>query len=79
MHAVNKVLVDTHTRVQYLLHQEGTSCAMVCLVDETGQPLLSDTLQEIEIKKEEKTEEIDTIKKREDDEEIETFPVVEIK
>ena len=79
LHAVNKVLVDTQTRVQYLLHQEGASCSMVCLVDETGQPLLSDTLDEIEIQKEEKIEEIDSIRQRKDDELLETFPKVEIK
>lgn len=79
LHAVNKVLVDTQTRVQYLLHQEGASCALVCLVDEMGQPLLSDTLTPIKIKKEEKEiKETDTIKEREHDEILETFPKVEI-
>ena len=79
LHAVNKVLVDTQTRVQYLLHQEGASCAMVCLVDETGQPLLSDTLQPLETLQNEFIEEKDTINKRRNDEKLETFPVVEIK
>ena len=79
LHAVNKVLVDTETRVQYLLHQQGTSCALVCLVDENGLPLLSDTLKPLEVVKEKIVEEKDTIKERGHDEILETFPPVEIK
>ena len=78
LHAVNKVLVDTKTHVQYLLHQEGASSSMVCLVDEKGQPLLSDTLDELKVEKEKKVEEYDQINYRKEDEEIEKFPQVEI-
>ncbi|MGN1343178.1 MAG: DUF6440 family protein [Traorella sp.] len=77
LHAVDKVLVDTQTRVQYLLHQEGTSCAFVCLVDETGLPLLSDTLTPLKPKTE-KTFEDKPIQERPHDEILETFPKIEV-
>lgn len=79
LHAVNKVLVDTKTRVQYLMHQEGASCGIVCIVDETGKPLLSDNLQPIEFTKDQCIEDKDTIKSRWMNEKLEELPPVEIK
>lgn len=79
LHAVNKVLVDKQTRVQYLLHQEGSTIACVALIDANGKPLLSDDLTPyIPPKKEEIVEE-DLIKERKYDEILETFKPVEIK
>lgn len=44
LHSVDKVLVDTQTHVQYLLHLEGASCGCCVLIDEEGKPLLSNSL-----------------------------------
>ena len=79
LHAVNKVLVDKLTRVQYLLHQEGATMTCVTLVDEDGKPLLSDDLTPYIQPKAEKIVEIDRINERKHDEILETFDPVEIK
>lgn len=80
LHAVDKVLVDKKTRVQYLLHQEGSTLGCVVLVDENGKPLLSDHLEPYQ-KTEQKKEriEIDRIQERKIDEIIESFEPVKIK
>lgn len=82
MHAVDKVLVDTMTNVQYLLHQEGSGCSCTPLLGPDGFPLLSsnpvphpDSLPKV---KEEIPEE-DLIHEREHDEPIETIKPVRIK
>lgn len=79
LHAVNKVLVDKQTRVQYLLHQEGSTMSCVVLVDANGKPLLSDDLTPYTPPKMEEIIEVDRINKRKDDEVLETFEPVEIK
>lgn len=79
LHAVNKVLVDRQTRVQYLLHQEGATMTCVTLVDENGKPLLSDDLTPYIPPKTDKIVEKDTINERKYDEILETFKPVEIK
>ena len=79
LHAVNKVLVDKLTRVQYLLHQEGATMTCVTLVDKDGKPLLSDDLTPYIPPKAEKIVEIDRINERKHDEILETFDPVEIK
>lgn len=79
LHAVNKVLVDKQTRVQYLIHQEGATMTCVTLVDANGKPLLSDDLTPYIPKKTEKIVEVDRINERKHDEILETFEPVEIK
>ena len=79
IHAVNKVLVDTQTHVQYLLHQEGATMSCVVLVDANGKPLLSDNLTPYIPSISEEIVEEDTINERKHDEIIETFEPVEIK
>lgn len=82
MHSVDKVLVDLNTNVQYLLHQEGSGCSSVVLVDPNGQPLLyenpvphPDSLRK-EIKM---IEEVDMINERENDEPIEVIKPIKLK
>lgn len=79
LHAVNKVLVDTQTRVQYLLHQEGSSCGCVVLVDVNGKPLLADDMTPCELPKVSEIIETDQIQERSHDEILKTFKPVEIK
>ena len=79
LHAVNKVLVDKQTRVQYLIHQEGATMTCVTLVDANGKPLLSDDLTPYIPPKADKIVEIDRINERKHDEILETFEPVEIK
>lgn len=82
MHAVDKVLVDTQTHVQYLLHQEGSGCSCTPLIDENGKPLLChhitphpDSIRKKPVVIEEK----DLICERKEEEEIETIKPVKIK
>ena len=79
IHAVNKVLVDTQTHVQYLLHQEGATIACVALIDANGKPLLSEDLTPYIPPKAEEIVEIDRINERKHDEILLTFPRVEVK
>lgn len=78
LHAVNKVLVDKQTRVQYLLHQEGATMTCVTLVDANGKPLLSDDLTPYVYPKSQQIVEKDRINERKHDEILETFEPVEI-
>lgn len=82
MHSVNKVLVDSETNVQYLLHQEGSGCSCVVLVGANGLPLLyenptphPDSIRKI-VKVE---EEVDMIQERKHDEPIEVIKPIKIK
>ena len=81
MHAVDKVLVDTQTHVQYLLHLEGAGCCCTPLIDENGKPLMCHdcTPHPDSIRKENIFKEHDKINFREKDEPIEVIQPIEIK
>lgn len=82
MHAVDKVLVDTQTHVQYLLHLEGSSSSCSVLVDAQGKPLLCENLtphpDSIYVKKE-IPEEVDQINERKENEPLEKLRRVKIR
>lgn len=82
LHSVDKVLVDLHTNVQYLLHQEGSGCSCTPLIDPLGLPLLYEnpTPHPDSIRKpKQKKEEVDQICERKHDEPIEKIKPVKIK
>lgn len=82
LHAVDKVLVDTQTRVQYLLHQEGSGCSCCVLLNEEGKPLLSDSLtrhpDSIRVNTP-PTKEKDYIQYRKESEPLAILPRIEVK
>lgn len=81
IHAVNKVLVDKQTKVQYLLHQEGSTMSICPLIQADGKPVLSDMIEEHPLMKNNRRniiKEEDKIKVRPEDEELIVLPPVKV-
>lgn len=79
--AVNKVLVDTQTHVQYLMHQEGATMSMCVLLGADGLPLLADEIEPHPLLNEPRkpiVAEKDRIQKRPETEELVVLPPVEV-
>lgn len=80
LHAADKVLVDTQTNVQYLLHQEGSGCSCIVLVDQDGKPLLCQNPVELPSSQPKAVqEEKDLIGKRSEDEPLKKLEIVKPK
>lgn len=81
IYAVDKVLVDTQTKVSYLLHQEGGAMGLVPLIDAKGLPLLCEDLTPLNQKKEEPKKESypDMIQERKKKEKIKKLKPVKVK